>query len=326
MEWGYFFYRVGQDISLALPPRFAYKIASLLADLHYYSSRDERVALFSNLKLITESSNKTKIRKLAKRTFRNFAKNLVDFFRFGLMDSRFFRRNVRIVGLENVDEALRRNKGVLVATGHIGNWELGAIIMAQKGYALNAVTWRHGDPRLNQLFTFQRQRKGVKVIPLGIALRRCFQVLRDNELVAVLGDRDFSEQGTQVRISFFGNDFWVPRGPATLSLRTGATIVPGFTIREKGDLFTLYFEKPIEFNPSGKLEEDIQALTQKILDVIRIYVERFPDQWFMFREFWEQQRLKNNGGRYLKRKAIISSQTNGAPTGKARGTLFYPDS
>lgn len=289
MEWGYFFYKLGYDISMALPRRFVYIFASFIADLHYYFSRDERLALLNNIKFITGSSDKVEIKTLAKQTFRNFAKNLVDFFRFGLIDGRFIRRNVRIIGLENLDTALRRGRGVIALTGHIGNWELGGIIMAQKGYLLNAVAWEHKDPRVNALFIFQRERKGIKVIPLGIALRRCFAALKNNEMVAMLGDRDFSEQATQVKIKFFGRDFRVPRGPATLSLRTGAVIVPGFTIREKDDSFSLYFEKPIEYNPSGKIEEDILILTQKILDIIKKYVERYPDQWFMFREFWAQQ-------------------------------------
>ncbi len=298
MEWGYFFYRLGQDISIALPRRLVYRLASFIADIHYYVSRQERLALLHNLKCIAEDCGAGEIKRLSKQTFRNFAKNLVDFFRFGLIDRRFLIKNARIVGLENLDDALRRGRGVLALTAHMGNWELGGIITAQKGYAINAVVWEHKDKRVNNLFVFQRARKGIKVIPLGIALRRCFEALRNNEMVALLGDRDFSRQGTQVRINFLGKDFWVPRGPATLSLRTGAAIVPGFTIREKDDSFTLYFEKPIEYIPSGNYDKDICMLTQKTLEVIEKYVRRYPDQWFMFREFWEQQtRITTNSHR-----------------------------
>jgi len=118
-------------------------------------------------------------------------------------------------------------------------------------------------------------------------LRRCFQVLKNNEMVAMLGDRDFSERGPRVEVKFFGKDFWVPPGPATLSLRTQAVIMPGFTIREKDDSFSLYLEKPIEYLPSGNHEVDIQKLTQKVLDCIERYVKRYPEQWFNFRKFWE---------------------------------------
>ncbi|MGE4357433.1 MAG: lysophospholipid acyltransferase family protein [Candidatus Omnitrophota bacterium] len=283
----YFFYKLAYNLSIGLPRRCAYSIANFIADIYYLFYREERKALKRNLKYIGIKDEE--IKKYARQVFRNFAKNLVDFFRFGLINKRFLRENVRIAGLENMDNAFKLGKGIVGLTAHLGNWELGGIIMAQKGYPVNAVAWEHRDPRINELFTYQRKRKGIKVIPLGIALRRCFEALKNNEMVAMLGDRDFSPHGNKAEINFLGRPFRVPRGPATLSLRTGAIIVPGFTIREKDDTFTLYLEKPIQFIPSGSYEEDIVKLTQCIMDVVEKYVKKYPEQWFMFREFWEQQ-------------------------------------
>jgi KDO2-lipid IV(A) lauroyltransferase len=288
MECGYFFYKLGQDISMGLPRACAYKIASFLADLHYFLSHGERRALFRSLRFSGIGKDNSQIKLLARQIFRNFAKNLVDFFRFGLVDHRFLMRKVKIVGLEHVDLVLRGGRGVLVVTAHLGNWEFGGVIMAQKGYALNAVAWEHKDRRTNNLFIYQRERKAVKVIPLGMALRKCFRVLENNEMLAMVGDRDFSPRGTKVKVEFFGRPAYVPRGPAVLCLKTGATIVPGFTIRNRDDSFTLYFEKPIDFSASGSLENDICTLTQKIINVIEIYVRRYPRQWFMFRDFWDR--------------------------------------
>ncbi len=287
MEQGYIVYKLGYDISIGLGRKAVYKIACFLADLRYWFLGSDRIAMRKNFRIITSCNDSQSLDRLARLTLRNFAKNLVDFFRFGLMDSRFFMENTRIVGLEHIDAALRQGKGVLAVTAHLGIWEMGGIILAQKGYAVNAVAWEHKDPRVKKIFIYQRSRKGINVISLGIALRKCFRALHNNEVVAMLGDRDFSERGMKIKVKFFGHDVWVPRGPATLSLRTQAVIVPGFPIREKNDFCTLYFENPIEYNPTGDIETDIQVLTQKILNVIESYVRKYPDQWFVFNEFWE---------------------------------------
>lgn len=294
MELGYFFYNLGKDISIALPRKFVYKIASFIAELHYYISCGERKSVLSNLKLISGAADETALKRIYKQILRNFAKNLVDFFRFGFVNNRFIRKNVNIIGLEHVDSALRKGKGMLAVTAHLGNWELGGVLMAQKGYSINAVAWEHKDKRIKDIFIYQRARKGIKVISLGIALRKCYRALENNEIVAMVGDRDFSEWGMKVKVRFFGKDAWVPRGPAVLSLRTGAAIVMGFTVREKGDKFSLIFGKPIEYIPEGNAERDIQLLTQKILIEIEKFVKNYPEQWFMFREFWTNTNARVN--------------------------------
>ncbi|MCM8779196.1 MAG: lysophospholipid acyltransferase family protein [Candidatus Omnitrophica bacterium] len=286
----YFFYKLAQDLSMGLPLKYAYRIASGIAILYYFFYRRERQALWHNFRIM--GIKEREIKRYARQVFCNFAKNLVDFFRFGLIDKSFLREKVKIIGLENMDMALKMGKGILGLTAHLGNWELGGVIMAQRGYPLNAVAWEHRDPRINKIFVYQRQRKGIKVIPLGIALRRCFEALRNNEIVAMLGDRDFSARGNKTEVIFLGRPFRVPRGPATLSLRTGSVIVPGFTIRENDESFCLYFEKPIFYLPTGNYEKDVEELTQRIMKVIEKYVKKYPEQWFMFREFWEQQQDK----------------------------------
>jgi KDO2-lipid IV(A) lauroyltransferase len=87
-------------------------------------------------------------------------------------------------------------------------------------------------------------------------------------------------------LDFFKRPSFLPRGPAALSLLTGAPIIPGFMIREKDDKFRLIIEKPIRFSPSGNKEIDQKTLTERCIERIEKYVKRYPDQWFMFSKFW----------------------------------------
>jgi KDO2-lipid IV(A) lauroyltransferase len=141
----------------------------------------------------------------------------------------------------------------------------------------------HKDKAVDEFFNRQRESKGVKVIPLGKAARQCFRVLKNNELLGLVGDRDFSDKG--VAINFFGRPALFPQGPAELSLKTGAVIVPGFMIRNGDDSCTLKIEKPIEFTPAGSAD-DLPNLMRCYIMIFEEAIKKYPEQWYMFRRFW----------------------------------------
>ncbi|MFA4983957.1 MAG: lysophospholipid acyltransferase family protein [Candidatus Omnitrophota bacterium] len=280
----YYLYRLGQKLALALPIRKAYALAVLFSDLHYFFAWHDRRVTLQNLRAIFPQKSNGEIRRIRKEIFRNFAKYLVDFFRFSEIDRAYIENNVRIENVRYIEEGLSRGKGVITLTAHMGNWELGGAALALSGYPFAAVALPHKDKKVNSFFNYQRQIKGVKVIPVGKAVRNCLEVLRQNSVLALLGDRNFNEKG--IEVDFFGKPTLLPAGPAALSLKTDAALVPGFMLRNPDDSFTLRFEKPIEFKESGDRESDIRALVYSYKTVIENYILRYPGQWSMFRRFW----------------------------------------
>ncbi|MDD5255190.1 MAG: lysophospholipid acyltransferase family protein [Candidatus Omnitrophica bacterium] len=281
----YVIYRFGQFIALHLPLKAAYAIAVLLADLHLALGFLDRRRVGENLRIIFPGFEPRKIRQVRRRMFRNFAKYLVDFFRFSQIDAEYIKSHIRIENLHYLNESLAEKKGVITVTAHLGNWELGGVVVAMMGYPLWGVALPHKDKIVDDFFNFQRQRKGLKVIPLGRAVRQCLAILAQNEILALVGDRDFTERG--VRVNLFGKPTIFPSGPAALSLKTGAPIVPGFLFRNKDDGFTLKFEEPIH---PGSAPEGAQylAIVEKYRPIFERYIREFPDQWYMFRNFWAQ--------------------------------------
>jgi len=142
----------------------------------------------------------------------------------------------------------------------------------------------HKDKRVDRFFNFQRERKGIKVIPVGKAARQSLNILKQKQMVALVGDRDFTDSG--VVLDFFGKPMLFPLGPAALSLKTGAVIVPGFMLRNKDDSFTLRIEKPIELTPGADKESDIKQIIERYKIIFQNYIREFPDQWYMFKRFW----------------------------------------
>ncbi|MFA4993067.1 MAG: lysophospholipid acyltransferase family protein [Candidatus Omnitrophota bacterium] len=282
----YYFYRFGQFIALVLPLRLVYAIAVLLADLHYFFAFRDRRFVKANLKIIFPEKENRQLRKISRMVFRNFAKYLADFFRFEKLNRAYIDKNIKLKNLHYFDQALEAGKGVVVLTAHLGNWELGGVVLAQLGYPFWAVALSHKNGKVNDFFVSQRARKGVNVIAMGKAIRSCIQEIRNNHMVALVGDRDFTEKG--IVIDFFGKPTHFPEGPAALSLMTGAAIIPGFMLRNPDDSFTLSIEKPIEFTPTGDKPKDLANLVKVYRNIFEDYIRRYPDQWYVFRRFWTE--------------------------------------
>ncbi len=283
-------YKIGQSLALNLPLKVAYKLAVFISDIHYIFADKDREGVTANLKAIFPEKSGHEIRKIRIKMFRNFAKYLVDFFRFSKIDREYIKNNVKMKGIHYLDEALAKGKGVIMLTAHIGNFELGAAVMGILGYDFWVVALPHKSKNVDDFFNSQRENKGVKVIPFGNAVKQSMAVLSKNGLLALAADRDFSREGG-VLADFFGRPTYLPRGPSVFALKTGAAVVPGFMLRNADDSFTLELGRPIEVTEvkHGKLfDEDLKSLTEKYNAILESYIRKYPEQWYVFRRFWAQ--------------------------------------
>ena len=141
--------------------------------------------------------------------------------------------------------------------------------------------------QVNNFSIQQRQSKGVTAIPLGLAVKKVFSALKRNEIVAVLGDIDYTNPDAGVKVKLFGQDTILPKGPAVFSLRAACPIVPGYMLRRKGNTFNFILGEPIVYEPSKDWEYDVTQLTEKIAKVMQDYIGESPEQWFMLFPRWK---------------------------------------
>ncbi|MDP2940728.1 MAG: lysophospholipid acyltransferase family protein [Candidatus Omnitrophota bacterium] len=281
--FNYLLYRLGQYLAMHLPLKLAYALAVFCSDVHYIFADQDRRFVKGNLRIIFPDKPLKEIYRIRREMARNFAKYLADFFRFEKIDAAYIKKNVRIENIRYFDQALAKGKGVIILTAHLGNWELGGVVIALSGYPFWAVALKHKNKRVDDFFNNQRESKGPKVIPLGRAVRKCLSLLKENKIIALLGDRDFTERG--IVLDFFDRKALFPEGPAAFALQTGASIVPGFLLRNKDDSFTLRIEPPIEFIQSGDKKRDLPELILKYKAIIEGYIREYPEQWYMFKKF-----------------------------------------
>jgi KDO2-lipid IV(A) lauroyltransferase len=283
----YYWLKSAELLSRLFPRRMSYGLARRIADLYVLFDRRGRECVISNLQRIQASSGVTlsprALHSLARENFLNFAKYLVDFFKFLRVDR---KRIDQIVCFGNVpavlDALLAQGKGIICVTAHLGNLELGAAALAALGYRVNSVALWVPDKKLNNLYQHYRESRGIHPIPFGHAARECIAALRRNEIVAVAGDRDFT--GSNLTVEFFGRPARLPDGPAKLALSTGAPLLPIFMIRLPNDTFGYIVEEPIWTDKSRHSVDDVMhQITMALERVIRQHSE----QWFLFHNLWD---------------------------------------
>ena len=282
----YFLYKIGQLIVNVLPLQSSYAFAQFFSDMQYYLSPRDRQAVRNNLKIIT--GKKDGIEHEVRDVFRNFGRYLVEFFRMKKsLTKEYIQKNIEIKNFGVIGDVLKKGKGGIVVSAHMGNWEMGGILIPVLGNPILAVALPHKDRWVNNLFNAQRVFFGMTVVSPNIAIRRCLETLKDNRLVGLVADRDFTNHG--VKMEFLKRRAIIPKGPAIFSIKTGAPVIPCFLLRKPDGSFLLELGNPINPPENGSAEQIDDAtlinFIRKYLATIEEKIYAFPTQWLMFREF-----------------------------------------
>jgi KDO2-lipid IV(A) lauroyltransferase len=271
-------YRLIHALSPRIPLRASLRLAEWAADVQWRRSPQVcGVVEATRARLLAAGPEGTA--RISREVFRNFARYLVEFFAIHRPE----RPTLVVEGAGHLERCAASGQGAILLTGHLGNWEVGAMLIRQMGFPVSVVALPHPDPRTDRLFTRQRQRCGVGVIPLGAgAARQSLRRLTQGDLLGVSGDWDVAGDG--VAVPFGAGSLAMPRGPAVLSLRSGAPVIPTFLIREGVWAFRLFIEPPIWPEHDGAPEGAAQPLTRRYAAVLERYVKRFPEQWLLLHE------------------------------------------
>ncbi|MBN2097185.1 MAG: hypothetical protein JW714_01770 [Candidatus Omnitrophica bacterium] len=287
----YLGYKIGELVAQGLPLDSAYFIADIAGRVYYWLSKKDRDIVINNMKVVLNSKTDSldQVLRSSKMVFVSFGRYLVEFFRAPKIDLEFVKQKVIFEGKENLEQALSLRKGVLLVSAHLGNWEFGGIFLSLLGYKINAIAWSHQQKAVNDLFVQRRKNKGVRVIPLGTAIRRVFSALKNNEMVGLLGDIDYLHPDQGIKVKFFGQDAVMPQGPAVFSIKCGSPIIPVAVVRIADNRFKLILEKPIIYHPSSNQEADVMNLTQQVALALEFFIAQYPEQWFMLRPRWSNR-------------------------------------
>ena len=280
----YMMYKAARFISRALPLPYSYALGRRISDFCYLFDHKGRRCVISNIRHILEHQGKkpdnAELARMARENFRNFGRYIVDFFHYDRMTPNSVERLAEIENPEALRLAHKAGRGVLLASAHLGNWELGGAILHALGYPITAVAYPQRTRKTHELFQAQRRRRGVNILTFGEAARGVLRAVKRGDLIGVLSDRDYTLNHEPVL--FFGAPARLPSSPARISMRTGAPILPTFLIRREAGRFLLRFYDPL-FPEEFKSQNDLRL---RLTAILESEVSRNPSQWYIFDDFW----------------------------------------
>jgi KDO2-lipid IV(A) lauroyltransferase len=286
--WGW---RIGALLAQRLPSWISYPAAVIGGEIAYvFWIRRRRIAKENFAIVLDRPSDHRDVARVARRSFRNFAKYLVEIMRFPRLDVKDFERLVAVDARSwSYFRAARdHGRGLIFVSMHFGNFELGGARIADE-MPLNVIADTMENQRLMDLLIQNRAHKNVKLLPPEGAVRQVLQALRRNEMVGLmmdLGPR--AHELDHVDLPFFGEPTAFPTIAANLARVSGAPIVVAAVTREPDNTFRGVALPPIFVERTKQAAHDIERTTQAIVHGLEQLVRGDPDQWYIFRPMWSR--------------------------------------
>lgn len=286
--WGF---RIGATLAQRLPSWISYPVAILGGELGYLVwIRRRRIAKENFAVVLSRPADDPQVARVARRSFRNFGKYLVEIMRFPRLESADFERLVAVDprSWSYFRAARDHGRGLIFVSMHFGNFEIGGARIADE-MPLNVIADELENERLMDLLVTNRAHKNVKLLPPDGAVRQVLQALRRNEMVGLmmdLGPR--AKELDHVDVMFFGTPTAFPTIAANLARVSGAPIVVAAVTREPDNTFRGVALPPIFVERTKQAAHDIERTTQAIVHGLEQLVRGDPDQWYIFRPMWSQ--------------------------------------
>ena len=269
-----------------MPGPAARGMFKLMADQAWLRHGDSVQQLEKNLRRVVPDASTRELRELSRESMRSYLRYWNEVFRLPDLSPEEIVSTIRPQGVEHMIAAMEAGKGAVLATPHMGNWDHAAAWVTLEHYPFTTVVERLKPEGLYERFLEFRRGLGMEILPLTGG-ESPFRVLLDRAraggMVVLVGDRDLSLTG--VPVTFFGEEARMPRGPAALSLATGAPLLPA-TIWYDGTNTGLRINAPIVAPEELSKADKISNLTQQMADVFEAGIAEHPADWHMLQPLW----------------------------------------
>ncbi len=219
--------------------------------------------------------------RITDHVFRSLARLILTFGRFPRLTRENISSVIRYEGLENFARAQARGKGVLVATAHLGNWELSAFAHAWMTAPMHIVVRPLDNPYLDELVERYRELSGNRIIRKKEAAREILKALHAGETVGILIDQN-TTPAEGVFIDFFGVKACAGTAFTKFAHHTGAAVVPGFAVWSDSEKRYV-----LHFRPEIPLSGDVQEDTQRVHTALEAAIREYPAQWLWIHRRWK---------------------------------------
>lgn len=279
-------YRAGYKLVRSMPNSMALTGAYIAASAIAECSGQRRLLVERNLRRVYGDNYRgLRLRRSVHRTFRSYARYWVDSFRLPGLDPDRIDAGFTVAGFGNIASAIEEGKGPILVLPHLGGWEWAGFWLAGVlGLDVTVVVEPVEPSELFNFFVEFRRSLGMNVVPLGPeAGGEVIRAIKERHVVCLLSDRDIVGDG--IEVDFFGERTTLPAGPATLSLRTGARLLPtAVYFAQHGNHAVV--QKPVPTQRESRFRSDVERITQELAYRLESLIRAAPEQWHLQQPNW----------------------------------------
>ncbi|MEO8218840.1 MAG: lysophospholipid acyltransferase family protein [Acidobacteriota bacterium] len=244
-----------------------------------------RLAL-ANLRLTFPGKSEKERSRILARCWQHFGEAVLDFVRVQTLPFEDLVANSSFGNRELFDRALAKGRGVILISGHFGNWEVAGQLVSALGVPVVTVARPLDNTLLERDLKKIRGRSGVEYVDRKKAARPLVRALERKQVVALLPDQAVKPKEGIV-VPFLGRPAWTTDAPAKLALRFRSPILFLFTTRA-GSRYLAQFETPIDPEELSAEDSSVQRLTGTINDVFSARILREPELWLWMHDRWKR--------------------------------------
>ena len=260
---------------------------------HRWDHRRRRTAI-GNVRAALPGRTDDEYRAIVAGAFANVGRHVLELLRFDAMSVEEMMARVEFEGAEHVERARAAGRGAMLYTGHFGFWELHVMAHAIRFEPIVMVARSLDNPLLEAMIERVRTRVGTRAVPRQGAVRGLLRGLLEHRSVGMMVDQHLHDRSA-VTVEFLGRPAATTSAIAALALRTGAPVIPVFTLPVDGHRYRVVYEPPVEM-PDPRCADAVRVLTQRCTDVLESYVRRRPEMWLWMHRRWRLAEAASGAG------------------------------
>lgn len=275
-----------QELVGRMSPAWADRIGRLAGGLVRAPLGIRRAVVEENLRRAFPDADPSWIERTARAAYHHLGREVAVMLRLATLDPG------RIEGMIEMpdqtwaalEEARAEGRGLILATGHYGNWEMAAAAVAVRGMPIHAIVKRQSNPLVDARIEQARRRLGIETVDMGEAPRKIPRALLSGAAVGIVADQDARHSG--VRVPFFGIPASSHRGPALFALRLGSPLFAAAARRLPDGRYLMIADR-IPVTRTASLDADVLRVTAALASHLENEVRKDPTQYFWFHKRWK---------------------------------------
>ncbi|MBI4845359.1 MAG: lysophospholipid acyltransferase family protein [Candidatus Omnitrophica bacterium] len=280
------------------PYRLICAVGNGVSGLYYLLAHKNRNLALRNLNIALGSYfDAEEVEKIAKQSFSTMGKIILDTLYYRGLSKQKVKSLIHIKGIEHLEKALKRGKGAVIISAHLGSFTLMGSRLTFEGFKSTFVARHARNKRVERIIMNFCRKVGQKIVfnrPILTCMRICIKILSRNEILIIEMDQNFGTEGSEV--NFFGRPAMVASGPVKLALSTQAAVIPMFIVRQPNDTHIIMIEPELEMGQGDSNDEAVRINLQKIIDVVEKYIKLYPGQWVNWiHKRWKVEHNKMEG-------------------------------